>query len=80
MKAIQMNAPKAEIELVSRNIPAPREGEVLAKVQARGVCHGEAVLKEGQYPGLSCHCDTPSFAASAGFETTGTHPPGQLVT
>ncbi len=55
MKAIQVSAPKAEFELVRRDIPAPSEGELLVKVLACGVCHGEAVVKEGQYPSLSCH-------------------------
>jgi D-arabinose 1-dehydrogenase-like Zn-dependent alcohol dehydrogenase len=53
MKAIQVSAPGADFELVNREIPLPREGEVLIKVQACGVCHGEAVIKGGHFPGLT---------------------------
>jgi len=53
MKAIQVSAPGAEFELVNREIPEPKSGEVLIKVQACGVCHGEAVIKGGHFPGLT---------------------------
>jgi D-arabinose 1-dehydrogenase-like Zn-dependent alcohol dehydrogenase len=53
MKAIQISAPGADFELVDREIPEPGAGEVLVKVQACGVCHGEAILKGGHFPGLT---------------------------
>ncbi len=53
MKAIQVSAPGGNFELVNREIPEPKEGEVLVKVQACGVCHGEAVIKGGHFPGLT---------------------------
>ena len=53
MKAIQISAPGADFELVDREIPEPNTGELLIKVQACGVCHGEAILKGGHFPGLS---------------------------
>lgn len=53
MKAIQVSAAGADFELVNREIPEPKEGEVLIKVQACGVCHGEAVIKGGHFPGLT---------------------------
>ncbi len=53
MKAIQVSAPGANFALVDREIPEPKEGEVLIKVQACGVCHGEAVIKGGHFPGLT---------------------------
>jgi D-arabinose 1-dehydrogenase-like Zn-dependent alcohol dehydrogenase len=53
MKAIQVSAPGAEFELVNREIPEPKEGEVLIKVKACGVCHGDAVIKGGHFPGLT---------------------------
>jgi D-arabinose 1-dehydrogenase-like Zn-dependent alcohol dehydrogenase len=53
MRAIQISAPGAEFELVNREIPEPKEGEVLIKVQACGVCHGEAVIKGGHFQGLT---------------------------
>jgi D-arabinose 1-dehydrogenase-like Zn-dependent alcohol dehydrogenase len=53
MKAIQISAPGSDFELVNREIPEPRAGELLIKVQACGVCHGEAILKGGHFPGLT---------------------------
>ena len=53
MKAIQVSAAGADFELVNREIPEPKEGEVLIKVQACGVCRGEAVIKGGHFPGLT---------------------------
>ena len=53
MKAVQVRSPGAELELVEREIPRPRENEVLIRIAACGVCHGDAVAKEGHFPGLS---------------------------
>ena len=53
MKAIQVNAPGAELKLVEKEIPEPGEHEVLLKVHACGVCHGDAIVREGYFPGLS---------------------------
>lgn len=52
MKAVQVNAPGADFELVQREIPEPKANEVLIKVEACGICHGDAIAKEGHYPGL----------------------------
>jgi propanol-preferring alcohol dehydrogenase len=38
--------------LVHKEIPKPKENEVLIKVEACGVCHGDAIVKEGRFPGL----------------------------
>ena len=53
MKAIQVRSAGADFELVHREIPEPREHEVLIKVEACGVCHGDALVREGKFPGLS---------------------------
>jgi len=53
MKAIQIGAPGADFALVNREVPEPKAGEVLIKVQACGVCRGEAVIKGGHFPGLT---------------------------
>ncbi len=53
MKAVQVRSPGADFELVNRQIPEPRENEVLLRVDACGICHGDAVAKEGHFPGLS---------------------------
>jgi D-arabinose 1-dehydrogenase-like Zn-dependent alcohol dehydrogenase len=53
MKAIQVREPNAELELVDMEIPQPGDREVLIKVEACGVCHGDAIPIVGRYPGLS---------------------------
>jgi D-arabinose 1-dehydrogenase-like Zn-dependent alcohol dehydrogenase len=52
MKAVQVNAPGAEFEFIKKEIPEPTENEVLIKVEACGICHGDAVVKEGHMPGI----------------------------
>jgi D-arabinose 1-dehydrogenase-like Zn-dependent alcohol dehydrogenase len=53
MKAIQVSAPGAEFELVTREIPEPKDHEVLIRVEACGICHGDVLAKEGHFPGTS---------------------------
>ncbi|MGP8214504.1 MAG: alcohol dehydrogenase catalytic domain-containing protein [Bacteroidia bacterium] len=53
MRAIQISKPGGDFELVNREIPAPLANEILIKVEACGVCHGESVIKEGFFPGLT---------------------------
>ncbi len=53
MNAVQVRAPGAELELVRREIPRPGHGEVLLRVEACGVCHGDALAQEGKFPGLT---------------------------
>jgi alcohol dehydrogenase, propanol-preferring len=50
MKAIVVKAPGLDFELIEKEIPEPGEHEVLLKVQACGVCHGNAIVKEGFFP------------------------------
>ena len=47
-----MSRPGADFELVEKAVPEPKENEVRLKVQACGVCHGEAVVKEGTFPDI----------------------------
>lgn len=53
MKAVQVSSPGAPFELVQKEMPEPKENEVLIKVEACGVCHGDAVVKEGHFPGIA---------------------------
>jgi len=53
MKAVQVNAPGGDFELVQRKIPESTEGQVRIKVSSCGVCHGDDIVKKGgNYPGL----------------------------
>jgi D-arabinose 1-dehydrogenase-like Zn-dependent alcohol dehydrogenase len=51
MKAVQIAGPGADLALVEMETPEPGEREVLIKVEACGVCHGDAVARFGARPG-----------------------------
>lgn len=46
----QVSRAGGEFELVEREMPVPGAGEIRIKVQACGVCHSDAVTKEGLFP------------------------------
>lgn len=50
MRAVQVSRPGGPFELVERPTPAPGPGMVLIKVEACGVCHSDALVKEGHMP------------------------------
>jgi propanol-preferring alcohol dehydrogenase len=52
MKAIQIPRRGGQFELVERPIPEPQAEQVLLRVEACGVCHGENVAIEGHMPGV----------------------------
>ncbi len=52
MKAAQIGKPGGDFELVEREIPEPKAGEVRVKVEACGICHSDSLVKEGLWPGL----------------------------
>jgi len=53
MKAVQIPKPSGNFEVVERDIPEPSPGQVRIRVQACGVCHSDAMIKEGLFPGIS---------------------------
>src|SRR5882724_1812997 len=52
MKAAQISKPRGDFELVERDIPEPAAGQVRVQVEACGICHSDALVKEGLWPGL----------------------------
>jgi alcohol dehydrogenase, propanol-preferring len=52
MKAMQVSKANGPFELVERDIPEPGEGQVRIKVEACGICHSDAFVKSGGFPGL----------------------------
>jgi D-arabinose 1-dehydrogenase-like Zn-dependent alcohol dehydrogenase len=52
MRAAQVSHPGGPLELVERPIPAPPGGHVRIKVEACGICHSDALTKDGVWPGL----------------------------
>ncbi len=52
MKAVQVGKPGGNFELVERNISEPARNQVRIKVEACGICHSDALVKEGYWPGI----------------------------
>jgi len=52
MKAVQIGKPGGNFEVVERRIPEPGRGQVRIKVEACGICHSDALVKEGLWPGI----------------------------
>ncbi len=52
MKAMQVSKPGGSFELVERPIPNPARNQVRVKVEACGICHSDAFVKEGHWPGI----------------------------
>ncbi|NJW55329.1 alcohol dehydrogenase catalytic domain-containing protein, partial [Salinimicrobium oceani] len=52
MKAAQVQEKGGDFIIVDLDKPKPGKKEVLIKVEACGICHSDALVKEGHYPGL----------------------------
>lgn len=64
MKVVQVPGPGKAFETVERAAPQPGRGQVRVAVKACGVCHSDALVKEGHWPGLA-------FPRAPGHEVTG---------
>lgn len=52
MKAVQVGKPGGNFEIAERPVPEPGRGQVRVKVEACGICHSDALVKEGYWPGI----------------------------
>ena len=52
MRVVQVPHKGGPFELVERELPEPKRGEVRIRVQACGVCHSDVIAKEGILPGM----------------------------
>jgi len=52
MKAAQISKAGGDWELVERDTPEPGTGQVRVKIEACGICHSDALVKDGIWPGL----------------------------
>ncbi len=52
MRAAQVKSPGAPFEVVERAVPEPGRGTVRVKVEACGICHSDALTKDGLWPGI----------------------------
>ena len=52
MTVVQIGRAGGDFEIRRRVIPDPPAGQVRVKVEACGICHSDAFVKEGHWPGL----------------------------
>ena len=52
MTVAQISKPGGDWELVERAIPEPGRDQVRVKIDASGICHSDALVKDGGWPGL----------------------------
>ena len=50
MKAAILRSPKTKIDFEDRAVPVPGHGEVLIRVRACGICHGDLMVQNGDFP------------------------------
>lgn len=53
MRAMQITKSGGDFELAMRDIPEPGAGQVRLRVEACGICHSDAIVKGGHFPGLA---------------------------
>ena len=74
MKAAQVKSAGSNFEIVDIPVPDPAENEVLIKVEACGICHSDAFVREGLFPGIE-------YPRVPGHEVVGiVEKPGSKVT
>lgn len=52
MKAAQVKEKGGDFVIVDIDKPSPKENEVLIKIEACGICHSDAFVKDGTFPGV----------------------------
>ena len=52
MKAAQIKKAGGDFHLVDLEKPTPKANEVIIKVEACGICHSDAFVKDGTFPGI----------------------------
>ncbi len=52
MKAVQVQEKGGDFVVTDIDKPSPKENEVLIKVEACGICHSDAFVKDGAFPGI----------------------------
>lgn len=71
MKAVQISKPGGNFEIVDRPTPQPGPGQVRVKVEACGICHSDALVKEGHWPGIQ-YPRVPGHEIAGRIDSVGT--------
>jgi D-arabinose 1-dehydrogenase-like Zn-dependent alcohol dehydrogenase len=53
LQAFHFTAPNTPLALTTRNLPVPGPGAVRVRIQACGICHGDALAVTGHFPGIA---------------------------
>jgi D-arabinose 1-dehydrogenase-like Zn-dependent alcohol dehydrogenase len=53
MRAVVVSKPGGTFEPIERDIPSPGPRQVRVRVEACGMCHSDAVVRGGRFPGLT---------------------------
>jgi propanol-preferring alcohol dehydrogenase len=53
MRAVQVSKAGGPFEVVERDVPQPGPSQVRIKVEACGICHSDAFVRAGAFPGMS---------------------------
>jgi len=74
MKAARISEAGGDFELVDLPVPDPAANEVRIRVEACGICHSDAFVKEGTFPGIEyprvpCH-EVAGVVDAVGDEVT----------
>lgn len=78
MRVVQVSKPGGAFEIVEREIPEPGKGYVRLKVQACGICHSDALTKEGHWPGIQ-YPRIPGHEVAGVIDAIGSDTPGWKV-
>ena len=83
MKAVQISKAGGDFEVVERNIPEPGRGQVRIKVEVCGICHSDAIVKEGHWPAGIQYPRVPGHEVAGRIDAVGADvanwKPGQRV-
>lgn len=50
MRAAVLKEPKGQLQIEERAVPTPGQDEVLIRVHACGICHGDLMVRNGDFP------------------------------
>jgi alcohol dehydrogenase, propanol-preferring len=53
MKAVQVSKAGGAFEVVERDVPTPGATQIRIKVEACGICHSDALVRSGRFPGMT---------------------------
>jgi D-arabinose 1-dehydrogenase-like Zn-dependent alcohol dehydrogenase len=75
MRVVQISQPGGPLEIVERPIPEPGRGSVRIRVEACGICHSDALTKDGHYPGIQ-YPRVPGHEVAGVIDAVGAGTPG----